>query len=132
METIKAEDIKGGDAIVVGGSNYRIQNVEHGAVEILVHTTQRAWGEAFDTVTLSFNRGENVRLAEKSLPQKAKDMPEDQLESAVELLKALKRDLMHARRFGPDTLANYRRACSSAEGEVEEWLIKHGHMKSTA
>jgi hypothetical protein len=53
-------------------------------------------------------------------------MPEEQLASAVELLMALKRDLMHARRFGPDTLANYRRACSSAA-----WLIEHGHLKST-
>ncbi|MBN3839340.1 hypothetical protein [Burkholderia sp. Ac-20349] len=58
-------------------------------------------------------------------------MPEEQLASAVNLLKALKHNLMHARRFGPDTLQNYRRACSSAEGDVEEWLIKHGHMKST-
>ena len=59
-------------------------------------------------------------------------MDEDQLASAVELLKALKRDLMHARRFGPDTLANYRRACSSAEGDVEAWLIEHGYAKSIA
>ncbi|HGO6128521.1 MULTISPECIES: hypothetical protein [Burkholderia cepacia complex] len=132
MGTIKAEDIKGGDTIVVGGSSYRIGSVEHGAVEIVVHTTQRVWGEAFDTVSFSFNRGEDVRLAEQPLPQKAKGVPEDQLVSAVELLKALKRDLMHARRFGPDTLANYRRACSAAEGDVEAWLIEHGHMKPTA
>jgi len=59
-------------------------------------------------------------------------MPEEQLASAVELLKALKRDLMHARRFGPDTLAGYRRACSSAEGDVEAWLIEHGYAKSAA
>jgi hypothetical protein len=47
------------------------------------------------------------------------------LASAAELFKRLKRDLMHARRFGADTLANYRRACSNAEGEVEEWLIEN-------
>lgn len=47
---------------------------------------------------------------------------DDRLTSAIELMKRLKRDLMHARRFGVDTLANYRRACSSAEGDVEEWL----------
>lgn len=132
MGTIKAEDIKGGDTIVVGGSSYRIGSVQHGTVQIVVHTTQRVWGEAFDTVSFSFNRGEDVQLAEQSLPQKAKDKPDDPLASAVELLKALKRDLMHARLFGPDTLANYRRACSSAEGDVEEWLIQHGYMKSTA
>lgn len=57
-------------------------------------------------------------------------MPDDELKSAVELLKRLKRDLMHARRFGSDTLATYRRACSNAEYEVEEWLISNGHMKS--
>jgi hypothetical protein len=54
------------------------------------------------------------------------------LESAVDLMKRLKRDLMHARRFGSDTLAAYRRACSSAEGDVEEWLIENSRAQSTA
>jgi hypothetical protein len=49
-------------------------------------------------------------------------MSEQQTESAVELLRRLKRDLMHTRRFGDNTMASYRRACSSAEGDIEEWL----------
>jgi hypothetical protein len=46
----------------------------------------------------------------------------EQLESAVTLFKRLKRDLMSARRFQADTLDTYRRACTSAETDVEEWL----------
>lgn len=37
------------------------------------------------------------------------------LDEAVELLRRLKRDLMHARRFQPDTLDTYRRACNSLQ-----------------
>ncbi|MCM2546164.1 hypothetical protein [Burkholderia glumae] len=58
-------------------------------------------------------------------------MDETELESAVRLLRNLKSDLMHVRRFGSDTLATYRRGCSSAEGDVEEWLIEHGYLKSS-
>jgi hypothetical protein len=47
------------------------------------------------------------------------------LEDAVKLLTNLKIDLMHARRFGEDTLATYRRACSSAEADIEEWLNEY-------
>lgn len=54
-----------------------------------------------------------------------------ELDAAVTLLKRLKRDLMHARRFGTDTLATYRRACSEAEGDIESFLIENGHMKSS-
>jgi hypothetical protein len=58
-------------------------------------------------------------------------MPDDELKkSAVELLKRLKSNLMHTRRFGDDSFASYRRACSTAEGDIEEWLIENGHMKS--
>ncbi|KUY74557.1 hypothetical protein WI25_01400 [Burkholderia cepacia] len=71
MQTIKAEDIKGGCSIAVSGSNYRVQSVVHGEFEILVHTTQRVWGEAFDTVSFSFNRGDSVQLTEQSQPQNA-------------------------------------------------------------
>jgi len=44
---------------------------------------------------------------------------------AVALLKRLKRDLMHARRFGSDTLQAFKSACSQAEGDIEEWLTEH-------
>ncbi|WP_446903028.1 hypothetical protein [Burkholderia sp. YIM B11467] len=81
METVKAEDLKGGDSIVVAGSNYRVQSVAHGAVEILVRTTQRVWGEAFDTVTLSFKRGEYVSTDQLSMPQ------EKDIRNTVELVK---------------------------------------------
>ena len=47
------------------------------------------------------------------------------LEEAIELLTKLKRDLMSARRFQPDTLQTYRRACSWAEGDIEEFLLEH-------
>lgn len=43
-------------------------------------------------------------------------------QEAVELLKHIKRDLMHARRFSSDTLDTYRRACTDAEGDIEEFL----------
>jgi hypothetical protein len=55
---------------------------------------------------------------------------DERLTSAIELMKRLKRDLMHARRFSADTLANYRRACSSAEGDVEEWLKEHAGTRA--
>ena len=45
-------------------------------------------------------------------------------QEAIALLERLKRDLMHARRFSPDTLDTYRRACSSAEGDIEEFLAE--------
>jgi hypothetical protein len=43
-------------------------------------------------------------------------------EKAIQLLQGLKRDLMYARRFSPDTLDTYRRACTSAECDIEEFL----------
>jgi hypothetical protein len=45
--------------------------------------------------------------------------------AAFDLLRRLKRDLMHARRFMPDTLQTYRRACTSAEADIEEFLLEH-------
>lgn len=47
------------------------------------------------------------------------------MNDAIELLKKLKRDLMQARRFLPDTLDTYRRACVSAEGDIEEFLASN-------
>jgi|GEM_PF-2949113 len=44
------------------------------------------------------------------------------VEGAVAMLKRVKRDLMHARLFGHDTLRAYKSACIRAEGDVEEWL----------
>ncbi len=44
------------------------------------------------------------------------------MREALPLLKQLKRDLMHARRFSPDTLNTYRTACTSAECDIEEFL----------
>lgn len=42
---------------------------------------------------------------------------------AIALLKRLKRDLMHVRRFSfADTLDAYRRACTEAEGDIDEFL----------
>ena len=52
------------------------------------------------------------------------------LDAAVKLLRKLKRDLMSQRRFGSETLDGYRRACTSAEGDIEEWLAEGGFMKS--
>ena len=46
-------------------------------------------------------------------------------EDAIALLKRLKQDLMRTRRFGDDTMAAYKRACSTAEGDIEEWLDAH-------
>lgn len=46
----------------------------------------------------------------------------DSVDGAIALLKRLKRDLEHARRFSPDTLNTYRHACVSAEGDIEEFL----------
>ena len=57
--------------------------------------------------------------------------PMDDLSASIELLKRLKRDLMHARRFGSDTLATYRRACSDAEAEIEEFLIDRCFVQSS-
>ncbi|PRH37737.1 hypothetical protein [Burkholderia gladioli] len=56
-------------------------------------------------------------------------MDETELESAVRLLRNLKRDLMRVRRFSPYTFSTYRQVCSSAEGDIEEWMIKHGYLK---
>jgi hypothetical protein len=58
------------------------------------------------------------------------DTTVEDLNGAVELLKRLKRDLMHTRRFGSDTLATYRRACSDAEAEIEAFLIDGGFVRS--
>lgn len=44
------------------------------------------------------------------------------LNDAITLLRRLKSDLMSARRFQPDTLHTYRRACTSAEGDIELFL----------
>jgi hypothetical protein len=54
--------------------------------------------------------------------QLAAEVPEVTLDDALVLLKRLKRDLMHARRFQPDVLHTYRRACTSAESDIEEFL----------
>lgn len=58
------------------------------------------------------------------------DVPGAKLEDAVALLRRIKSDLMHTRRFSTDDLNTYRNACTSTEGDVEEWLIGHGFMKS--
>jgi hypothetical protein len=55
---------------------------------------------------------------------------EFKLADAVKLLCGLKSSLMHQRRFGSETLAGYRRACTNAEGDIEAWLIEHGFMKT--
>ena len=47
------------------------------------------------------------------------------IEDAVAMLKLVKRDLMHARRFGADTLRTYKNVCVRVEGDVEEWLNEH-------
>ncbi|PLC44518.1 hypothetical protein C0Q88_07515 [Ralstonia pickettii] len=52
-------------------------------------------------------------------------MPEPTLADAIAFMRRLKQNLMHARRFGSDTLQAYRNACVRAEGDVEEWLIEH-------
>jgi len=58
-------------------------------------------------------------------PSKVRDTADSEdLETALRLLSNLKRDLEHARRFSPDTLATYRRACCSAEGDIEEFLLE--------
>jgi hypothetical protein len=54
----------------------------------------------------------------------------ERLTSAIDLMKRLKRDLMYVRRFSTDTLENYRRACSNAEGDVEEWLKEHAGTRA--
>lgn len=41
---------------------------------------------------------------------------------ALALLKRLKSNLMHTRRFAPETLQSYRTACTNAEGDIEEFL----------
>lgn len=43
-------------------------------------------------------------------------------ESARELLRRLKRDLMSARLHQPDVLATYRRTCTSAESDIETFF----------
>jgi hypothetical protein len=48
---------------------------------------------------------------------------EPEQNEAVGLLRRLKRDLMSARRFQPETLDTYRRACTSAETDIEGFLI---------
>jgi hypothetical protein len=48
---------------------------------------------------------------------------------ALTLIRRLKRDLMHARRFQPDTLQTYRNACIFAEGDIEEFLISVDGLK---
>lgn len=60
------------------------------------------------------------------------ESPANELASAVELMKRVKASLEHQRRYGFDTLQNNRRACSQAEGDIEEWLIEHGYLKSAA
>lgn len=49
----------------------------------------------------------------------------EQLAAAIDLMKRLKRNLMHARRFAPDTMQSYRGACTEAEGDVEEFLNQY-------
>lgn len=46
----------------------------------------------------------------------------DRKDAAIALLKRLKRDLEHARRFSSETLHTYRQACISTEGDIEEFL----------
>jgi hypothetical protein len=48
--------------------------------------------------------------------------PQAAPDDGVKLLRRLKRDLMHARLHMPDTLDTYRRACTSAECDIEEFL----------
>jgi hypothetical protein len=52
-------------------------------------------------------------------------------ETAIQLLKRLKRDLMHARRFQSDTLDTYRRACTSAECDIEEFFNDQRAVSAT-
>jgi len=47
---------------------------------------------------------------------------ERQNAEALGLLKRLKLNLMHARRFAPETLNTYRHACTNTEGDIEEFL----------
>lgn len=49
---------------------------------------------------------------------------------AVTFLKRLKGSLMHTRRFGGDTLAAYRSACTDVEAEIEEWLNNRASMSA--
>lgn len=55
-----------------------------------------------------------------------------QLAAAVSMLMKVKNSLMHQRRFGQDTLQGYRTACTSVEGDIEQWLIDNGHLPSGA
>lgn len=55
----------------------------------------------------------------------------EELKSAVALLKALKRRMEHERRFGSEMPNNPQRVLTQAEGDIEEWLIDHGHQISS-
>ena len=77
------------------------------------------WLDIVDYVLIGLRRSIAAAPLMQVQPSEAlSPVPSD----VVELLRRLKRDLMHARRFSSDTLATYRRACSSAEGDIEEFL----------
>lgn len=50
------------------------------------------------------------------------------LPDAVKMLFRMKRNLMHQRRFGSDTLNAYRNTVAATEGDIEEWLIENGFL----
>lgn len=59
----------------------------------------------------------------EDLVQPCAESAAQRVKDATPFLKRLKSSLMHQRRFGDDTLAAYRRACTDAEAEIEEWLL---------
>lgn len=52
------------------------------------------------------------------------------LPEPVKLLFRIKRDLEQQRRFGIDTLTAWRNKLVYAEGDIEEWLIENGYIKT--
>lgn len=54
----------------------------------------------------------------------------DDLISAVNFMKSLKRIMEHERRFGSPMPNNAQRVLTQSEGDIEEWLIDHGYQHS--